>query len=196
MNRNRNTYNSSESEPNEAGIILETVKKAVAGDTAAFGILYREYVKKIYRYVYYQVQNKMMAEDITGEVFIKAMKAIPTCKGKEDTFSAWLYRIAHNTAVDHSRSEKRYRELAAKMPVTEQDPAAAAEVLVEHRELLGALTDLSPSYRQLIILKFIEGMDNSEISRIMKKSVGAVRVMQLRALKDLRKKCGGGRFEQ
>jgi len=55
----------------------------------------------------------MMAEDITGEVFIKAMKAIHTCKGKEDTFSAWLYRIAHNTAVDYSRSEKRYRDLPA-----------------------------------------------------------------------------------
>jgi len=194
VNRNRNTYNSSESEPDGAGIILEAVKKAVAGDRAAFGILYREYVKKIYRYVYYQVQNKMMAEDITGEVFIKAMKAIHTCKGKEDTFSAWLYRIAHNTAVDYSRSEKRYRDLPAKMPLTEPNPAATAEILIEHRELLGALTGLSPSYRQLIILKFIEGMDNSEISRIMKKSVGAIRVMQLRALKDLRQKCGGGYF--
>jgi len=194
VNRNRNTYNSSESEPDGAGIILEAVKKAVAGDRAAFGILYREYVKKIYRYVYYQVQNKMMAEDITGEVFIKAMKAIHTCKGKEDTFSAWLYRIAHNTAVDYSRSEKRYRDLPAKMPLTEPNPAATAEILIEHRELLGALTGLSPSYRQLIILKFIEGMDNSEISRIMKKSVGAIRVMQLRALKDLKRKCGGGYF--
>jgi RNA polymerase sigma-70 factor, ECF subfamily len=195
VNLNRNTYNSSESEPNGAGEILATVKKAVAGDHAAFGILYREYVNKIYRYVYYQVQNKMMAEDITGEVFIKAMKAISTCKGKEDTFSAWLYRIAHNTAVDHSRSEKRYFDLAAKMPVTEQNPNDTAEIMLEHRELLGELAGLSPSYRQLIILKFIEGMDNNEISRVMKKSVGAIRVMQLRALKDLRQKCDRGHFE-
>jgi len=58
VNRNRNTYNSSESAPDGAGIILEAVKKAVAGDRAAFGILYREYVKKIYRYVYYQYRTK------------------------------------------------------------------------------------------------------------------------------------------
>jgi len=69
---------------------------AIEGDVEAFGILYNTFVNQIFRYVFYQINDRMKAEDITQEVFIKSWKSIQTCRGKEDTFSAWLYRIAHN----------------------------------------------------------------------------------------------------
>jgi len=72
------------------------VEKAADGDYAAFGELYSLYLDRIFRYVFYQVKDRMRAEDITEEIFIKAWKAIDSCKGKEQTFPAWLYRIVHN----------------------------------------------------------------------------------------------------
>ena len=76
-------------------VISLLVKKAAEGDTGSFGKLYDIYLESIYRYVYHQVGDNKMAEDITQEVFIKAWKVIKSCKGKEATFKAWLYQICH-----------------------------------------------------------------------------------------------------
>ena len=81
------------------------VDQAASGNFNAFGQLYEMFLDKIYRYAYYQVKDKMTAEDITETVFMKAWKRIATCKGHGATFSAWLYRIAHNQIVD--RLERR-----------------------------------------------------------------------------------------
>lgn len=169
--------------------VVRLIKRAIGGDGEAFGELYSIYLERIYRYVFYQVKDKMTAEDITEEAFIKAWKAIASCKGKERTFSSWLYRIAHNQLIDSLR--KRRAELPLQQEMTNGLFARnQVEGALEQQEQLEALTYLPRNQKQVIILKFIEGMDNREISKIMSKSEGAIRVLQTRALTALRQRLG------
>jgi len=129
----------------------------------------------------------MTAEDITEEVFVKAWKAIDSCRGKEQTFSSWLYRIAQNQVIDTFRS--RRKRLSVEIVTADKGaiPQVEAEGDLEQPELLEMITYLPQNQRQVIILKFIEGLENHEISNIMGKSQGAIRVLQMRALARLRK---------
>ena len=116
MNEKRNTSQGSINEPEitqeDTDLEIEKlVMKAISGDVDAFGELYTSHVTKIYRYVYYRVYSRERAEDITQEVFLKAWKAIGSCKGKEKTFSSWLYRIARNHLINTLRSMKRFASI-------------------------------------------------------------------------------------
>lgn len=163
------------------------VKRATGGDLEAFGELYSIYLDRIYRYVFYQIRDKMTAEDITEEVFVKAWKAIKSCQGKEKTFSPWLYRIAHNQVIDNLRSQRKCLSIEeAESPADVSNPELEAEGNWERQELLATLSCLPQSQRQVIILKFIDGLDNREIEQIMGKRQGAIRVLQMRALTTLR----------
>ena len=169
--------------------VVRLLGRAISGDCEAFGELYSIYLDRIYRYVFYQVRDKMTAEDITEEVFIKAWKALASCKGKERTFSSWLYRIARNQLIDSLR--KRHGELPLQPEMTNGlIDRSQTEKALEQQEQLEALTYLPRNQRQVVILKFIEGFDNREISRIMSKSEGAIRVLQTRALATLRQRLG------
>jgi RNA polymerase sigma-70 factor (ECF subfamily) len=169
--------------------ITNLIEKAVGGNFSAFGELYSVYLDQIYRYVFYQVKDKMTAEDITEEVFIKAWKAISSCKGKEKTFLPWLYRIAHNHLINTLRVMKKCTPIE-KIEIS--DPKQEIFVDSEYRELLETINCLPGNQKQVIILKFIEGLDNRAIAKIIKKSEGAVRISQMRALATLRQKLGKG----
>jgi len=170
--------------------ITALVEEADGGNFTAFGDLYSIYLDQIYRYIFYQVKDKMTAEDITEEVFIKAWKAIGSCKGKEKTFSSWLYRIAHNHLINTLRSMKKFISIEKVDLVDFADPKQKIETNADYQELLGKITCLPQNQKQVIILKFIEGLDNREIGKIMGKSEGAIRVLQMRALATLRQKMG------
>jgi len=172
---------------------LETenlVTQAISGDVEAFGELYTNHVTKIYRYVYYNVHDKEHAEDITQEVFLKAWKAIGSCRGKEKTFSSWLYRIAHNLIVDKLRKSQKQSSREAELPEDIRDTSDRMEISLEQRDLLKVIDVLPPNQRQVIVMKFIEEMDNREIAETMGKSTGAIRILQMRALETLRKTLG------
>ena len=171
--------------------ISRLVEQAAEGDFEAYGELYSIYLDRIYRYVFHQVKDKMTAEDITEEVFIKAWKAIDSCRGKEQTFLPWLYRIAQNQVIDNLRSRRKHPTIEIETVDTAGGPQLEAEVDWERQELLGMIACLPQNQRQVIILKFIEGLDNREIADIMGKSQGAIRVSQMRALAKLRKDLGG-----
>ena len=140
--------------------IESLVESAAGGNFGAFGELYSIYLDKIYRYVFYQVNDKMTAEDITEDVFVKAWKAIKSCKGRSSTFSSWLYRIAHNHLIDTLRNMQRYTSIEMENLIDISDPSLEIEILLEHKELAEVITCLPQNQRQVIILKFIEGMDN------------------------------------
>ena len=181
--------------PYKQSEIAKLVEKAADGDLEAFGELYSIYLAPIYRYVSYQVRDKMTSEDIVEEVFVKAWKAIGTCKGKSQTFSAWLYRIAHNHIVNTlRRMNKRVSLESVEMEIetlTEvTNPEQEVEAKLVRQELSEAMTCLSQNQRQVIILKFIEGLDNCEIAQILGKKEGAIRVLQMRALSRLRQELG------
>ena len=168
--------------------IVRLVERAAGGDIEAFGELYSIYLDRIYRYVFYQVKDKMTAEDITEDVFFKAWKVIDSCKGRGETFSPWLYRIAHNQVIDILRSSRK-QLLTAEMETVDKvsGPELEVEAELERQELLGLIACLPQNQRQVIILKFIEGLNNHEIGQVMGKSQGAVRVLQMRALARLRR---------
>jgi RNA polymerase sigma-70 factor (ECF subfamily) len=170
--------------------IVRLVEEAAGGNFDAFGELYNIYLDQIYRYVFYQVNDKMTAEDITEEVFVKAWKAIRSCKGKEKTFLSWLYRIAHNHLITTLRSRKKFTSIEKYNLVEIIDPQIEFEAETEYKELLKKISCLPKNQRQVIILKFIEGLDNREIGKVIGKSEGAIRVSQMRALATLRQKLG------
>ena len=185
----KNTPATAAAAPYNQSEITGLVEEAISGSFTAFGELYSIYLDRIYRYVFYQVKDRMTAEDITEEVFLKAWKAIKSCKGKEKTFSSWLYRIAHNHRVNTLRSMKKFT------PVEEVeiiDPKQEIGAEIEQQELLKTLDCLPEKQKQIIVLKFIEGLDNREIGKIMGKSEGAIRITQMRALSALRLKLESG----
>jgi RNA polymerase sigma-70 factor (ECF subfamily) len=188
----RNTSQGSINEPeidqdNTSLEIVNLVLKAISGDIEAFGELYTSHVTKIYRYVYYRVYSKELAEDITQEVFLKAWKSIGSCKGKEKTFSSWLYRITHNLIIDKLRKKQMQSSREAELPEDIRDTTDRMEISLEQRDLLKVIEILPSNQRQVIIMKFIEEMDNREIAESLGKSTGAVRILQMRALETLRK---------
>ena len=126
---------------------------------------------------------------------MKAWGAIRSHRQKIWAFSAWLYRIAHNHVVDYFRSRQRIKVTEKEIPATVGGPEQEVEKRLQQQELLEALSCLPSQQRQLITLKFIEELDNNEIAHIMKKSQGAVRVMQMRALATLRQKLSLGRTD-
>lgn len=168
------------------------VEKAIEGDVDAYGVLYNTYVDRIFRYVFFQVRDRMMAEDITQEVFIKGWKAINTCRGKEHTFSAWLYRIARNHMVDILR--KNHTELSLELidPAGDKNTEYEAETSIEWQKVIAAVNALPEPQKQLILLKFLNGIDNNEIGDIMGKRQGAIRALQMRALENLRESLNDG----
>jgi RNA polymerase sigma-70 factor (ECF subfamily) len=133
------------------------------------------------------VHSRERAEDITQEVFLKAWKAIGSCKGKEKTFSSWLYRIAHNLIIDKIRKSQKQSSHEAELPDDIRDNSDRMEISLEQRDLLKVIDVLSPNQKQVILMKFIQDMDNREIAETMGKSTGAIRILQMRALETLRK---------
>jgi RNA polymerase sigma-70 factor (ECF subfamily) len=171
------------------------VDEAAGGNFNAFGQLYEMFLDKIYRYAYYQVKDKMTAEDITETVFMKAWKQIATCKGQGDTFSAWLYRIAHNQVVDTLKSSFAVAPIDLDGISDFDSPELVADMRDETEELAAMIAELPEGQRQVLILKFIEGLSNTEISRILKKSEQAIRILQMRALARMREKVRGGQVQ-
>jgi RNA polymerase sigma-70 factor, ECF subfamily len=193
MDNVRNKEDEGSSQPvSESGseIIVNTeelVIQAIRGNSGAFGKLYIVFVEKIYRYVYYSTQSKDTSEDITQEVFLKAWSAIDSCRGREKTFSSWLFRIAHNLLIDRLRKYNRRVSFEIQPMEDKIDTSSGLEMKFEQQDLMKAMDYLPENQRRVIILKFIEGMDNREIADILSKSEGAVRILQMRALDNLKK---------
>ena len=166
--------------------IAGLVRRAIEDDVEAFGELYLAYVQNIYRYIFSHVNSKTLSEDITEDVFLKAWRSIKTCRGRENTFASWLYRIAHNQLIDELRKVQRHPLIDIEEVGTLRDTKGKTEGYSEQQELISLINRLPENQRQVIILKFIEERDNSEIARIMRKSEGAIRVLQMRALRALK----------
>ena len=182
----RESRTDSSHENNEQSEVMKLVDKAANGNFNAFGDLYSIYLDKIYRYVYYHVKDQMMAEDITEEVFVKAWNAIKSCKGRGRTFSSWIYRIAHNHMINSQRNNNRNISMGMESLTAVSDRRQEIENTTDKYELTELLDELPLNQKQVLILKFLEGMSNSEIAKIMNKSEGAIRILQMRGLSSLR----------
>lgn len=166
------------------------VRQAKTQSAEAFGRLYDLLVKRIYNYVYFRVKNHSEAEDLTEEVFLRALEALSGYELTEAPFASWLFRIAHNLVIDYYRKSKKYAissmEDAEEVLSNGKNLDDLVSEKIEQEGLLKALSRLTDDHREVIVLKFVEGFSNKEIGEIMDKTEGAIKSLQHRALLSLR----------
>jgi RNA polymerase sigma-70 factor (ECF subfamily) len=180
------------SEPTgELATVMDIVARAQAGDADAFGELYDRYVDVVYRYVYYRVSNVALAEDLTSETFIRALRRITSYTWQGRDFGAWLVTIARNLIADHFKSG-RYRLEVATSDLVEagadrREDGPENEVLsaITNEALLEAVKALGAEQQECISLRFLQGMSVAETAAIMGKNEGAIKALQYRAVKSL-----------
>ncbi len=163
------------------------VEKAQEGDTHAFTGIYDELVKPVYRYIYYRVEQEV-AEDLTEDTFLKVWQNLKKYKKGANPFSSWVFRIAHNLVVDHYRKHKTTSEIDERTADTQphSDPHGQVDLKLTQVRLRKVIRKLPDNYQQIIILKYINELDNKEIAATIGKSEGAVRTLQFRALEKLK----------
>lgn len=168
--------------------IIERTKR----DPEAFGEIYEKYVDRIYSYVYHRVGNTHDAEDLTSRTFFRALSHIGGYEDKGVPFSAWLFRIAHNLVANWHRDRGRRPVVALDGIVlrsegNHQHPEAYTLTSANSQELIEAIRQLDGSRRELLLLKFAEGLSNAEIGEIMGRTEGAIKSLYHRTLLALRK---------
>ncbi len=162
--------------------------RAAQADHAAFATLYRRYLDPVYGYSFYLLGDHHDAEDATERTFLAALGAIDRYRDEGSTFRSWLFRIAHNQLANALRARSRQRAAsldAVSEPAATDDPAQLASLADDARRLRAGVASLSEDRRQVVILRFVDGLTAREIGDVLGRSEGAVRVLQHRALREL-----------
>lgn len=165
----------------------ETIKRAQNGDANAISELYEQYKPAVYRYLYFRCEGQQVAEELTTEVFIRVIENLPRYKLRSTPFQAWLFRIARNLVIDHYRRSKIRQHLALdeNWAGTKEGTESIVERKLDIEELRQALRKLSPDQCDVVVMRFLADMPISQVAQTMKKSQGAVKMLQTRALKSL-----------
>ncbi len=167
----------------------QLIQRARQGDLAAVSELYNLHVDRIYQYVRYRTGDDSTAEDITAEVFLRAIESLGSYHDQGAPFIAWLYRIAHARVIDYWRSSKRQKTAPLDDPLLQEGLVATDEAIdadfLQHRSLWSALRQLTDDQQNVIVLKFVEGLSNAEIAVMLGKTEGAIKALQRRALESL-----------
>ena len=161
------------------------VFRAKQGEEPAFGQIYELYFEKIFKFIFFRVNHKELAEDLTEEVFIKAWTKISSVK--EESFNGWLYQIAKNLIIDHYRQKRELVNLedVSNILESEENLNEDANTIIERKIFLELLKKLTPEQQIVVKLKFMEEMDNDEISELISRTEGSIRVTQHRAIQKL-----------
>jgi RNA polymerase sigma-70 factor (ECF subfamily) len=180
----------SEQFPGEADLVLRA-----RTDADAFGTLYEHYAPLIYRFVHNRLRDRTAAEDVTADVFFKALRALDRYEPSGRPFRVWLYRIAANTITDHLRTRRPTLDLDAALE--QRDPAPPVDEQVagrfDLRRVWSAMSGLNEAQRLAINLKLGQDMHTSEIAAVMGRSEGAVKLLIHRGLTTIRERLGEGR---
>ena len=172
--------------------------EAAQADPSKFGALYELHFHRIYYFVVNRVGDRAAAEDVTSDVFHKALANLPSYEWRGTPFSAWLYRIATNAVVDRFKRANLETSVGDDPPDFASDPGAGSRPRVlsqnkiEESAALFTLVDKLPAVqRRVIYERFVEQRNVREIAAILKKSEGAVKQLQFRALQTLRAQMEG-----
>lgn len=168
----------------------ELVARAIAGNREAFTTLYDRYSDRIYRHVLYRVSSVEDAEDLTQLVFLNAWRAIGRYRITGSPFAAWLFTIAHNAVMTYYRRGRPTVPLEGDAFEEERDdvdPEQAAESALNQERVRSAISQLRPDRQQVVSMRFLDDLPHKDIADTMGKSEGAVRVIQHRALLELRR---------
>ena len=168
----------------------ELLKRAKEGNAEAFGELYERHAQAVFRFLYSHLSNRLDAEDITGDVFLRSWRALPKYQDRGLPFIAYLMRIARNALTDFYRRTGNVEEQDIDQTVIADDAAGPSDTLatqLESEALRDTMQQLNDDYRLVLTLRFISDLSVKETAAAMDKSEGAVRVLQHRGLVALRK---------
>ena len=187
----RDAFPRSDSDNAQTTRMVALVELAKNGDAEAFGQLYDHYLSTVYRYIYYRVGTHVLAEDLTSETFLRALRALSTFRWQGRDFGAWLVTIARNLVTDHFKSG-RFRLEVATGEILDYDSAADGpeeDVLtaLANEALVKAVKQLGADQQECLVLRFLNGLSVAETARVLSKSEGAVKQLQLRAVRNLAK---------
>ena len=166
--------------------------EAARRDPLAFEALYRKYVAQIYSFALYETRDHHTAEDLTEQVFLRALQALPRFDERGDgdgsTFRTWLFQIARNALSNERRRERRHPEAPLELAAivrAPDDPAAAVVARDEVERAWDAIDRLPEERRRALVLRFVDEMSAREIGQVLGRSEGAVRVLIHRALRSV-----------
>jgi RNA polymerase sigma-70 factor (ECF subfamily) len=175
----------------EATRLRALVDLAKEGDAEAFGQLYDHYVSGVFRFVYYRVGSQQLAEDLTSETFVRGLRAIQRFNWQGKDFGAWLTTIARNLVADHFKSSRARLEIVAETipegKVTVASPEQEVLALISNEMLFEAVNSLPNEQRDCILMRFIQGMSIAQTAAALGRSEGAIKQLQLRAVRSLAK---------
>ena len=171
--------------------VQDIVKQAQAGDQAAFAELYEMYYDPIYRYVSFKCGNRIEAEDLSGEVFVKMIESIHTFKFRGFPFTSWLYRIAHNVVVDNFRRKGRRPTVPLDNAINAASDAHSdlerlAEISLTMREVVIAMDNLTDLQKEVVTLRFAAGLSIAETAKAVGRKENAVKALQHAGIRKLR----------
>jgi RNA polymerase sigma-70 factor, ECF subfamily len=180
-------------EATTAADLRRLVEHAQQGDRLALEELYLMHFDRIYSYLQMSVGNRHDAEDLTNQTFVKMLESIERFEWRKVPISAWLFRIAHNLAMDHFRSRRRWQpEEEPPEPTGEEARSAEDEALqaIGTQSMLAMIDGLSHDQQQVLMLKFVFNFSNAEAATILGKTEGAIKSLQHRALGSLQRQLG------
>ncbi len=170
-------------EDRERQIILDCQR----GNLSSFGLLYDDYIKKIYDFIFYRVRQKETAEDLTSQTFFKALKNINQFNVGRGSFSAWLYRIARNSVIDHYRTSRPQTDLDGLAELGESGKIEEKIDLQERIEKVEEfLKDLTEEQREIVLMRLWDQLSYKEIADITKKSEASCRMVFSRTIAKIR----------
>jgi RNA polymerase sigma-70 factor (ECF subfamily) len=167
----------------------ELITRAQRGEVNAIGRLYDRHRESIFRYLWIRLDDRPLAEDLTGDVFMRMLDALPRYRMQGQPFRAWLYRIAHNLLVDYFRKMNRQATVpldAVEEQHTEDDPDRTIEQILLSERLQVALLRLEPTQCEVVVLRFLAGLSLQETALTLGKTEAAVKALQHRGLSGLR----------
>ena len=164
---------------------------AQQGDGEAFGQIYDAYVGQVYRYLFYRVGSQPLAEDLTSETFLRALRRIDSFTWQGRDICAWFITIARNLVTDHYKSSRFRLEVstADMLDADRSDDGIEQEVLdnLDNQALLAAVRQLKSEQQECVVLRFLQGLSVAETAAVMGRSDGAIKQLQLRAVRALAK---------
>ena len=163
-------------------------ERATALEPAALEEIYDTYAGRIYNYLYHRTGDSSLAEDLCGDVFIRMIESIQAGRPWNTSLQGWLYRIAHNLIIDHYRRQaKRDGPELDERWMAPQSYGETFEGLFHSNQLRVAMRFLTEEQRQVVVLKFVEGLGNVEVAEVLGKTEGAIKALQHRALASIRR---------
>jgi len=169
--------------------LIALVELARSGDKDAFGMLYDHYHDSVYRFVYYRVGSVQLAEDLTGDTFFRALRSMNGFRWQGRDFGAWLMTIARNLTTDHFKSGRNRLEQTTEdmstLDTATEGPESSVLAHLTNEALLGALRELPQDQQDCLVMRFLQGMSIAETADVLGRSAGAVKQLQLRAVRNL-----------